>query len=193
MKLVKHVHLFLSFLVTATLAVSANFAQASTFSYSLLGVTTSFGSVSGIVSIDSATDRITAANITFNNALVGNPMFTNIGSPNAYNGLGQDYISGLSNSPLNYGGQMALYYDTAKIGIGDLGICVAIGPCGTERNQASYVQIYTSGAYGGLLNVTGGSLQRVSSMVTPEPSSLVLLGSGILGFAVFARWKLHKI
>ena len=58
---------------------------------------------------------ITGANITFNDAVAGNPVFNQIGSPVAYNGLEQDYITGASNSPLNYGGQIGLYFNTVNI------------------------------------------------------------------------------
>jgi hypothetical protein len=119
------------FVLAAALAVSASVGYADTITYDLIGVTTSVGSLTGNVTIDTVSDRVTAANILFNDALVGGPVFTNIGSPNAYNGLGQDFISGPSNSPLNFGGQIALYYDTANIGTGNLGICLAVGPCGT--------------------------------------------------------------
>lgn len=177
------------------LAASAGFAHATTITYDLMGVTTSAGSLTGNVTIDTASHLVTAADITFNDALVGSPVFSNIGSPNTYyGGVGQDYISGPSNSGLNYGGQIALYYDTANIGIGigDLGICLAVGPCGTETNQASFVQAYVNNGYGGPFNITGGSLDPAEAVVTSEPGSLLLLGTGILCIAVLARTQVFR-
>lgn len=189
MNFVKQFHLVKSLLLVGLLAASVSFAHATTITYDLTGVTTSVGTLTGTVTIDTSTYLVTAANILFNDAAVGNPLFTNIGSPAAYNGLGQDYISGPSDSPLNYGGQIALYYNTANIGTGDLNLCLAIGPCGTQSNEASYVQAYVSNGQGGPFNITGGSLDPVQS-AAPEPSTLFLLGTGILGLAGLASRKL---
>jgi hypothetical protein len=179
--------------LSGALAVSIGLAHATPITYDLTGVSTSAGTVTGTVSIDSVTDLVVAADITLNDAALGDPVLTNIGSPATYNGLGQDYISGLSNSPLNYGGQIALYYDTANIGTGDLGICLAVGSCGTESNQTSFVQVYANG--GGTFNITGGSLdpEVATSSVVAEPSSLLLLGTGMLFIAGFARQTLFKV
>jgi hypothetical protein len=181
-------------LLLGVLAASSGLAHATSITYDLIGVTTSAGSLTGNVTIDASSHLVTAADITFNDSLVGSPVFTNIGSPATYSGLGQDFISGTSNSSLNSGGQIALYYDTANIGIGDLGICLAVGPCGTQNNDASYAQAYVNNGNGGPFNITAGSLDPESDnpAVTAEPGSLLLLGTGILSIAVLARTKVFR-
>jgi hypothetical protein len=177
--------------LSVVMTASAGVASATTMTYNLVGVTTSAGKITGTVSINTATDLVTSADITFDDLAIGDPVFNNIGTPNTYNELGQDYISGVSDSPLNYGGQIALYYDTANIGSGgDLGICLQSTACGTEVDQDSYVQAYFSGGTGSF-NITGGQLvPMLAKVVAPEPSTLILMGTGILGLAaLMARFS----
>jgi hypothetical protein len=167
----------------AVLGFSLSSAHATSITYNLTGVTSPAGSLSGTVSIDSATLMVTAADIVFNDVAIGDPEFTTIGALNVNHGIGQAFITGLSNSPLNNGGELALYYNTANLGIGDLAICTSIAPCGHQFNQGSFVLAY-AGGFGGRLDLTGGELApdglTSNSVAAPEPPTLVLLGTAIL-------------
>lgn len=182
--------------LVAVLAASG-VCHASTITFDLVDVNTSAGTLTGTVNIDTATKLVTSADITFNYAAVGSPIFTTISSSAAYNGIGQDFISGPSNSPLNYGGHWALYFDTANLGFGNLDICLRGGACGLYGSPGSYAQVYNSirGADRGPIYITSGELDpdaasRSDTAPTPEPPSLILLGTGILfSAALLARFS----
>jgi hypothetical protein len=170
------------------LAMCAAAAQASSITFSLVNAFTSVGSLTGTVDIDTTTKLVTSADITFHYIAAGSPVFTTVYGTAAYNGIGQDFISGPSNGPLNYGGHMALYFDTANLGLGNLNICIRSGDCGLYGSPGSYAQVYQSSGERGPIYLTSGELatELVSSpnaAATAEPSSLLLLGTGIVAGA----------
>jgi len=171
-----------SLIVAAAFAVTASFAHASTITYTLTGVGTTAGvsdTLTGTITISTTTDEVTAASITFND--LGGLHYTTVGSLAAYNGIGYAQISGPS-------GQLQLYYDTANIagGTGNLGLCLSGGPCGSPSSpQTSYTQVYISPYQS--YNLTSGSLDPTPVAAAPEPSSLLLLGTGVMGFAGAVR------
>lgn len=182
MKLVRHALMLAASLLPATLG------RATTITYNLLA-STSAGNLTGTVTINSATDQVTSANLTLSDSALGTPVFSTVSSSAAYNGLSQDYIAGSSSSWLNYGGQVALFFDTANVSTGNLSICTAAAICGTQGTEQSFVQIYstlgniTFDLTSGALTPTTTSTSVSTTGLTPEPSSLALLGTGILGIA----------
>ena len=169
---------------------------ASTITFNLVDVNTSAGSLTGTVDIDTTTSLITSADITFNDTAVGNPVFNTIDNATAHNGISQDFLSAPSNSLLNQGGRLALYFDTASLGFGNLDLCLRGGSC---TGPGSYVQIANSipGADRGPIYITSGKLDPDDSTSSPsdtaavaEPPSLILLGTGILfSAALLARFS----
>ena len=188
---------YLKSLSLVALLAASGICHASTITFNLVDVNTQDGPLTGTVSIDTATKLVTSADITFNYAAVGSPVFTTIYSTAAYNGIGQDFISGPSNSRLNYGGHLALYFDTANLSFGNLDICLRREPCGLYGSPGSYAQVYNSvpGADRGPIYITSGELAPETSspldaVATPEPPSLILLGTGILfSAALLARFS----
>lgn len=184
-------------LLRTALAASATLAQAGTITYNLTGASTSAGLLTGMVELDTATNLITSARLTFNNAALGSPVFTTLDSSAADNGFGQAYISGPGSGPLNNGGQAALFFNTANVGSGTLTICTMAAACGTRVFERSLVEVYSSNGTmsfdlsDGIFSVAEDTTPAVAA--TPEPSSLALLGAGIFGLAVLTLFKPLRI
>jgi hypothetical protein len=185
---------YLKPLSLAVLAVST-FSNASTITFDLVGVTSSAGTLTGTVDIDSATKLVTAAQITLNDILAGNPVFNTPGSQATHNGVGQSFIVGATNSPLNSGGELKLYYDITSFGTGSgiLDICLQGVACGDRGTVASDLLLYGGDGTQGPVYLTAGEFEPTapesSSSPVPEPSSLVLIGTGIFfGALLLARF-----
>ncbi|MDW5265342.1 MULTISPECIES: PEP-CTERM sorting domain-containing protein [Acidobacteriaceae] len=152
--------------------------------------------VTGTVTLNS-TGNVTLANLTFNDPSFSNPglpTFNQVSVTNTYNGLGQNYITSTNNS-----GQIALYFNTTANANGNLGLCLGSAQCGTANGTVdpSSLQLYgfynsAIGSNPGLANTnfSSGYLTQADATptaLTPEPSSLFLLGTGIIGLAGISR------
>ena len=182
--------------LVAALAAST-LCNASTITFNLVDVNTTDGTLTGTVAIDTTTQLVTSADITFNDAVLGSPVFITIDSASTHSGLSQNFFSGPSNSPLNDGGRLALYFDTANLSFGSLDLCLRGGSC---TGPGSYVQVYNSipGADRGPIYFTSGELDPevfspLNAASTPEPPSLILLGTGIFfSAALLARFSSRR-
>lgn len=172
------------------IVASAHASSITAGTYDLNDVTVNGFNLTGTMTLD-ANGIVSAADITLQDAALGNPVFTHVdsaGGPSGYNPVANyAYVSDPGV------GQVALYYLTSLDAAGNIDLCILnAGDC--KANQASYIQIYNQPSFGyNPVDLNSGALESASATApTPEPGSLALLGTSVLGLAAVTRRKIRR-
>lgn len=147
--------------------------------------------LAGTVTLN-ANGIVDAAQIELEDAALGNPVFSQIssaGGPAGYAPVA-DYAY-ISDTGV---GQISLQYLTALDGAGNLDLCI-LSAHDCNSYQASYIQIYEQSGFGyNPVDLNSGSLDPApENSPTPEPASLVLLGTAVLGLATLTRRRFGRV
>jgi hypothetical protein len=159
-------------LVTAGLLSASLMARADSFAtFDLASTYQRGGTVDGTLTLDTTTDAFTQMDITLSGFPSGDGTLTQIA---LQEGIGSYTVIAEGTQ-----GAFALFLPTDTLaGYTGGSICTNSTDCGASTQYDTYTGTYVA---------TSGSLTEVTVATTPEPASLLLLGTGLLGFAWMGR------
>jgi PEP-CTERM motif len=162
------------FVVTAALLSASLMARAD--SYTTFDLSSTYqrgGTVDGTLTLDTTTDAFTQMDITLSGFPSGDGTLTQIAL--------QEGIGSYTVVAEGAQGAFALFLPTDTLA-GYTGGSICTISTFTHCGNSTQYQTYT-----GTYDATSGSLTEVTVATTPEPASLLLLGTGLLGFAWMGR------
>lgn len=178
-----------SLLLSGVMLAAATVARADTINVFNLNASTSFGALSGTVTLNATTGNFTGSSIIF---LYDGPTFPGFvnGATYSFTGAPVSSTKGTgfsSNDFLGTGDKTAFDFDlslpmASLIGYKGGAIC-SVSLC----SSASAFELYSSGQNYASVNSGTLTLMQPAVAVTPEPSALVLLATGVLGVGVVLR------
>ena len=187
-------------LATAAILATSGVSRANTINVFALSGNTTTGTLSGTVTLDATTGRFTDSLVKLlytGSTITGGGFFN--GATYTFSGAGTNVVSGTGYTSTDFvgtGGAGLFDFDltlpfTSLIGYTGGSLCSTTATC---SGQTSSIELLSSGLDNA--KVTSGMLTLQSTTapppvvpvaVTPEPSALVLLGTGVLAMGVLLR------